>query len=105
MVEFNTKVTNDSTTTSKDENKVIASSLTLIPDSKNNIIVSVGEQRHILWNIVNCFIASLLVILGSFSNGVISKEAIIFALIVGGIAFFTQFKSFWAGEQKVFQFL
>lgn len=57
-------------------------------------------NKVIVWNIVNSLLAGGLVFLGACTTGEITADSILAALIAAGIVSFTQFKDFWAKEEK-----
>lgn len=67
------------------------------------------QTREIIWNLVNAFLAGILVLLGAFTTGNINGESFIAALIASAVVICTQFKNYWDGEKgefssKVFSF-
>ena len=58
------------------------------------------QSKEILWNIINSFLAGLLVLLGAFSTGDISRESVFLALMTSGIVMVTQFKDYWETQKK-----
>jgi len=59
----------------------------------------IANKYEICWNLVNCFIASGLVLLGSLANGQITIKGMLIATVAGGIVFLTKFQQYWSGEK------
>jgi len=58
------------------------------------------NKNEILWNLINAGIAGALVFLGSVSNGEITAQGIMFAIVAALIVICTKFKEYWIGEKK-----
>jgi len=58
------------------------------------------NREEILWNIINSFLAGLLVFFGAFTTGNISKTSIIIALMTAFIVIITKFKDYWLTQER-----
>jgi hypothetical protein len=58
-----------------------------------------NNKKEIIWNIVNSLLAAGLVMLGAFTDGKITYEGFIAALIAGAVVAITQFKDYWKREE------
>ena len=69
------------------------------------------ENKQIIWKVINCVIAGLLVFLGSCSNGDITSQTIIYASIASAITAIAQFQVFAKQKEesyskpKIFNFI
>jgi hypothetical protein len=60
------------------------------------------EVKEICYNLINSFLAGLLVVFGAFTSGSIETTSLIAALVAGCIVWITQFKQYWDKEtQKI----
>lgn len=57
------------------------------------------QSKEIVWNLVNSFLAGLLVLFGAFSAGDINKQSILFAIITSGVVMVNQFKDYWETQK------
>jgi hypothetical protein len=57
-------------------------------------------NKEIIWNIVNSILAAALVFLGAISDGGISKNSIIAAVVVAASVAIIQFKNYWQKEEQ-----
>lgn len=60
------------------------------------------NKNEIFYNLINAALAGALVLLGSFTSGEITHEAMTFAIIASGIVMISQFKNYWDGEKGSF---
>lgn len=61
------------------------------------------QTREILWNIINAGLCGALVLLGALTKGGISAESFCIALVTALIVAITQFKEYWASEEKEYR--
>lgn len=59
-----------------------------------------ANRHEIIYNLINCLIASGLVFLGSLSSGNISMSSFFFSFIAFLITFFTKFKNYWSTQKS-----
>jgi len=68
-----------------------------------------SNKKEIMWNIINSLLAGALVLLGSLTNGNISFQSFMIAIVAAGIIAISKFKDYWNLEQseysnKIFNF-
>jgi len=63
-------------------------------------IITKSNRKEIFYNLINAFLAALLVFFGSFMGGNITIDTAIGAFIAAVIVALTQFKGYWDGEKK-----
>ena len=61
------------------------------------------NKHEILWNLINCGLAGMLVFFGAFADGNISARGIMAAITAALIVFITKFKDYWSSEKKEYQ--
>lgn len=66
----------------------------------NNKLFRKQEKKEILYNLINSALAGLLVLVGAFSTGNITKQGFIFAIMASLAVCITKFKEYWDGEKK-----
>lgn len=59
------------------------------------------EKTEIIYNLINCGLAGLLVFMGAFTTGNITTNSLITAGIAAAITFIAQFKDYWSKETKL----
>jgi hypothetical protein len=57
-------------------------------------------NKEIIWNIVNSLLAGSLIFLGALSDGGITKESVILALVASSTIAILQFKKYWEKEES-----
>jgi len=65
----------------------------------SNPLISNGNKKEILYNVINSLLAGGLVFLGSFSSGNITAQGVFLALVAAGVVALTKFKNYWDGEK------
>jgi len=69
------------------------------------------QTKEIIWNLVNSFLAGVLVLLGAFSTGEITQKAIGTAVFTSLVVMASQFKDYWETQKgeysntKMFSFV
>lgn len=61
------------------------------------------NRDEILYKFVNSFLAGLLVFIGAFSDGVITKAGIVLSVSASLTVFITQFKEYWATQENEYK--
>lgn len=58
------------------------------------------NKYEIMYNLVNSGIAGVLVFLGAFTNGGITKEALLTSIVASLMVAVVQFRDYWAKEES-----
>ena len=59
----------------------------------------ISQKQEIIWNLINSGLAGVLVLLGSFTSGNITKEGVCVAVATSLVVAFSQFKDYWNSEK------
>ena len=63
-------------------------------------LISDDNKREIFYNLINSFLAGILVFLGSCTAGGITKEGLLIAGATSLIVAVNKFKGYWESEKK-----
>ena len=66
-------------------------------------LINPKNKKEIFWNIINALLAGIIFFLGALSTGNISRESVIFAVIISLSVAVNQFKDYWAKEKKEYK--
>ena len=57
------------------------------------------QSKEIIWNLINSFLAGVLVLFGAFTTGDITQKSFVAAAVAGGIVMLSQFKDYWETQK------
>lgn len=70
-----------------------------------------SQKQEIIWNVINSFLAGVLVFLGGIANGSeLTGRLLIFTFVTGAIVALTKFRDYWLSQEgeythKIFNFI